>query len=407
MTGHEATPLRGHAAAWKPPRTRLARVLATMVCIAAPPLATPTPVVARQLPAWCAVGQPVLAVGSLQGPAGHELDGVTGAHRDRYGGLVVANGGSHELRFFDSSGRFRHSIGGAGDGPGEFRGLMLLRGFAGDSLLAYDGRQARATVLGPDGQVARTFRMPPSTGFVVIDDVFEDGRSVARVLVGYRSEETSSGVHRTSIRILELSPSGEISRDLGEFPGDESYALASFGGMIVGPLVFGASLHAAALDGAALGGDRIVIGASDDARLRFARRTGEGAVPHGFARRPSTEGAFRRAREEYLEDFPDDARAIEARRFDDMPRVELLPFFAELRADDAGNVWVRHYSVPGDPTRAWTVFDGSGRPVANARTPDGARVLEIGHDHVIVVLTDELGVERVQVVPLRREGCPD
>ncbi|MDX1394033.1 MAG: hypothetical protein R3195_06575 [Gemmatimonadota bacterium] len=336
----------------------------------------------------------------MQGPPGHELHGVTGAHLYEDGSLVVANGGSYELRFFDGTGGFLHSSGGSGDGPGEYRQIVLLRSFARDSLFVYDGRQARATILSHDGRLARSFGMPPAAGFVVVEDVFPDGRSVASVVTGFRSDQTHTGVHRPNVRLVELDREGTVVRDLGEFPGDESYALAESGSMIVGPLAFGASLHVAVV-----GNDGIAIGATDEEHLRIHTAGAGEEAPHGLARRATTERDFQRAMNAYLDDFAPDARLIEARRFDDMPRVEARPYFDELRGDPAGNVWVRHYSGPEDPTRLWTVFDGSGAVVATARTPDDVEVLEIGRDHVVVLSRDVLDVERVEVLSLRRQGC--
>jgi hypothetical protein len=174
--------------------------------------------------------------------------------------------------------------------------------------------------------------------------------------------------------------------------------------MIAGPLVFGATLHVAAL------GDEVVVGVSDEENLRFPGSSGPRRVSltlEDLRRLRTTEADFRLVAERYLEGFPPAVREIERQRFDGMPRVEVLPVFGELRADPAGQVWIRHQLRPDDPRRTWTVLDASGVPIARARTPDDTDILEIGSDHVIVLARDELGVERLEVRPIERRSGLD
>jgi hypothetical protein len=72
---------------------------------------------------------PALVIGTRTGEM-YELSGVAGAARLSGGTIVVADGGSRQLRFFDSTGAFIRAVGGPGDGPGEFRELLT---FARDS----------------------------------------------------------------------------------------------------------------------------------------------------------------------------------------------------------------------------------------------------------------------------------
>ena len=60
------------------------------------------------------------------------------------GTLAVADAGNHRVALFSPGGEALASLGGEGEGPGEF---LLLSGLAsiGDTLIAYDGRQSRIT----------------------------------------------------------------------------------------------------------------------------------------------------------------------------------------------------------------------------------------------------------------------
>src|SRR5690606_34905606 len=63
---------------------------------------------------------------------------------------------------FDSAGRFIRPIGDLGDGPGEYRRPHGITPLAGDSIIIFDKRIRRGTVMDESLRVARTF--PVSTG---------------------------------------------------------------------------------------------------------------------------------------------------------------------------------------------------------------------------------------------------
>lgn len=76
---------------------------------------------AAELPAKV-LAEPSLVIGAVDASEGAELFGVVAAFRQRGGGVVVANGGAKEVLYFDADGRRVRSVGGAGEGPGEFPG---------------------------------------------------------------------------------------------------------------------------------------------------------------------------------------------------------------------------------------------------------------------------------------------
>jgi 6-bladed beta-propeller len=78
---------------------------------------------------------PALVIGIQGGPM-YEFDRVAGSARLHDGRIVVADGGSSSLRFFDSTGIFLKSVGGRGAGPGEFQSLGFFSVMQGDTLVA-------------------------------------------------------------------------------------------------------------------------------------------------------------------------------------------------------------------------------------------------------------------------------
>lgn len=100
---------------------------------------------------WRVGEEPELQIGIAAGDEPYQLHRVTSAARLGDGGVVVANAGSAELRFFDSAGRFVRAVGRRGDGPGEWRGPDRVRRLEPDSLLVLDTELGRRDVLAGDG----------------------------------------------------------------------------------------------------------------------------------------------------------------------------------------------------------------------------------------------------------------
>lgn len=78
------------------------------------------------LATWRLSSLPAVDIGVDEGDQPHELSGASSSLRLPDGRVVVANSGSYELRFFDGEGRFLHTSGRKGSGPGEFDGTMHL-----------------------------------------------------------------------------------------------------------------------------------------------------------------------------------------------------------------------------------------------------------------------------------------
>ncbi|MEM7416656.1 MAG: 6-bladed beta-propeller [Gemmatimonadota bacterium] len=71
------------------------------------------------------------------------------------GNIVVTNGGTHELLFYDAVGSFIRRVGRRGEGPGEFGFLSTVYPWAGDSLITSDPRNRRISVFDSAGVFGR------------------------------------------------------------------------------------------------------------------------------------------------------------------------------------------------------------------------------------------------------------
>jgi hypothetical protein len=85
-----------------------------------------------------------------------------------------------------------------------------------------------------------------------------------------------------------------------------------------------------------------------------------------------------------------------------MPVPDEIPAHWRIEVDATGSLWVQDYPLPGDSLARWSVFDAEGHWTTDVELPGDWEIQEIGTEHVLVLATDELGVERVMRLELRR-----
>ena len=124
---------------------------------------------------WHIGTEPTVSIGELEGSEPYLLDRVGDALVLPDGRIVVANGGSDELRVFDASGIHVVTWGGRGEGPGEFTNLGQVHRWPGDSLLALYSQARRLTALDPEGNYGRDFALRRGRQFFSVEDVLPGG----------------------------------------------------------------------------------------------------------------------------------------------------------------------------------------------------------------------------------------
>ena len=342
---------------------------------------------------WEIGPEPTLSIGEREGEEPYLLHFVRNAMRLRDGRIVVPNGGSNELRFFDARGNHLATTGGRGEGPGEFERLLRIDPWPGDSILARNVPQQGISIFDGDGNYARTFTLAdhgsvpgflwhpyyPTTdgGMIVVSNLEQRGVDDARIL--------------DEIRVQIRDGEGELLSELGTHPGIESndteWATIYYRASVV-----------------ARWGDLVII--STNYRYELRAFTGDGTlariVRRGHDLRAPTEEEVMAHIEENTRPgtTPEEMR----RRRQAAVVAEYHPAYRGARSDAAGYLWVREYDFPFEPRPAplWTVFDPGGRMLGLLETPKGLSISEIGEDYILGVARDELGVERVQLWPLVR-----
>ena len=361
-----------------------------------------TSVANADLPQWPLDSVPRVVIGVLDGEEAYQLDGVTGSvlHGDR---IVIANGGSREVRVFGLDGRHIATGGRRGGGPGEFENIDWLGRFDGDSVIVYDRRNLRFSILDLDGTLVRA--VASSEGFFGIAGRFADGGFLISPSVSFSSSDAQrNGLVRDSSRIIRVLPSGSETDTLMVLIGTEiilhhtpssmSARLAPFGRVTrvaVGDTVF----HTVT-------GDTYEIRTwnRDGRLLRVLRRSIEPAAVSGED--------IDRLRAQELEDTRSDNQRRELERtLAEMPYPDRMAALGQLHVDGDGHLWVQDYSPWDEEPTEWTIFDEEGRAVARARLPARFVLHQIGSDFVLGTLEGDLDVEQVVVLDLDRVRSRD
>jgi len=352
-------------------------------------------------PLWTLAEAPALDIGVLEGEDTYQLFQVRDARRLDDGRILVANGGSQEVRVFDAAGVFLTAFGQAGDGPGEFRYVASLEILPGDSILVWDRSHSRLSVFGPAFEFARSFSLAgtetaPRAQFL---DLLGDGRIVGGgTVTPDMSALPPTGVSRFDVTRTVHDLSGAVTADLGTHPGAERFIRAG-GGTIS---VWVSPMYRTAV---ALGWRGDVVIATNDA-YRFQVYGPDGTLTRVVRMDhppvPVTDADRSAYVETQVRDLDDErARAVRA-DLADVTWPDTHPAYGTVLVDALDRLWVEDYRRPGDDSApTWTVFDPDGRVLGKVGTPAGLVIHEIGADYVLGRAPDDLDVEHVQLWEVR------
>ena len=349
--------------------------------------------------AWRLSSEPILTIGELDGPEEYLLFQVSGARQLSNGNIVIANAGTGELRFYDPNGRHVRSIGGEGDGPGEFRAIGEPWPLGSDSIVVWDRRSRRLTVFDINGEFGRSFRLddpfpealPPTPQGILADNSL-------LVSAGIRwGGQVTQGTSRDSIVYSRYSLEGVHTATSIRRQGVQWHLGRpdGFGGGEVLGYVPNAANPAATVFG-----DRLYYGSGESWEIGVY--SPDGALTHLFRRdepnrpfTPDIDGDNR----EMPPGLGTAQQAGLARFWASMPVRETFPAYRSFIASDDGSVWVENYTHPSEQP-SWAVFRDDGRYLGEVETPIRAQVTHIGDDFVLVIWEDELGVQQVQMYEL-------
>jgi len=309
----------------------------------------------------------------------------------RDGSLMIADGGSREVRVFSAAGEFQASFGGEGAGSGEFRRLRGLEN-AGDTLLVFGDR--RVTVVAPDLSVVRTF----GVDFFTTDLHYLDGGAVLPELSRPVLPQAGlSGLvwRREPLVLFDLR--GTLIDSIGETRGHEVYVSREGEYRTISPF-FGRASRVAVL------GRRIFRGSSETMQVEELDMSGNLLrilrIPdYPLDLDDATIAAERAA---ILDGVPPGnffRGVLEA-----APASPTRPAFADILVDPSGAAWLELHQGESeqDQPQEWLVLDADGTWLGTVRIPDRFTVSDITMDAVLGVRRDELDIAHPQVLRLTR-----
>ena len=138
------------------------------------------------------------------------------------GSILIANGATAELRFYDGDGRFIGAAGREGGGPGEFTNgfSMNLVRWPGDSVGVWDLQARRLTIFDPAGAMAREAKLvlgervfPRPLGFLGRDEL------AVEESVGFGRPGPAGSQSTDSVRYSRYSLVDEALTEIQRLPG--------------------------------------------------------------------------------------------------------------------------------------------------------------------------------------------
>ena len=343
--------------------------------------------------------EPLVRVGLLDGPDEYLFGNITGAFRLEDGSVVVADESIPEVRMFDAGGRHVWTSGRDGEGPGEYKGLWLLRGCLGAAITAYDWQLDRITELDSDGVVTDTrgfggagpYGVPACSpdGDLVFagwpDTEWEETRAVG----GYRWKMSLSWERGDSVATLRSG-----------IPGTERY---HYGGGNSGPVTWGKDMAFAVT---ATG---VWYGSADDYELEHVDWNGRMTRIARWAG-PDLEVTrehLNRYRDAYLARYEtaEERRSFERETWpeirDDLP--ERFPAYVSggLLSLPDGRVWVVPHSWRDLGGRAeFHLLGPDGAWLHRLTIPSGRTLLDAGPGWVLLLEKGEFDEQSVAVYEL-------
>jgi hypothetical protein len=316
--------------------------------------------------------------------------------------IVLVDDGMLNIKFFDEAGGHTKTVGGNGQGPGEFR-RMAGAVLASDTIILYDRVNRRLTIVSPAGGIVRDYAVdvyaaPGGSQLRII------GRTRAGAFVVVQPAElpTQSGFHRDTVAIV-LWDGTTITDTVGLIPDAERHReISSVGG---GPQIIIRRLFMPNSALVAMSGDVIFAASSDAYEMVLFNHGGtydllrRSDVPPRILRRSDYETAVHD-----LVASSDDVTVAVKEEWTKMAKAQPLrsaPLIDALVVGNDGSIWVRDYATK-DKNR-WTIYSQAGGTLAFVDLPAQTKLLSATKDRVLLRSIDDMGVNQAIIASIRKQ----
>jgi len=384
---------------------------------------------------WSVSSEPRLAIGVLSGRRDLQFVDIAAAARLSKGDLVVVDRGSRAVRLFDSAGGFLETLGGPGEGPGEFTDPGSVLVTSDDSVMVWDNALRRNTRFDSDGQLADRETVdlgmligalelelgggvsgpdakgkggaPPKIGgdsepllYPGVMEPLANGGFLVR-LIDKTGKSPPSGSFRPRSGVLRVSQDFSRVDTLALFGDTEQVTVdAPWGRFAVAPP------HAKQTQITHQGNpSRICIGEQAGPQIECVSPDGSRTLVRWTSDPvPLTGEEIAAWREETVQLYDLKlSREQVLGMLEQVPLSGVRPAYSHIILDQLGYLWVeRGRSVGGSPGFLdYLVFDPEGAWLGVVVLPP-IRVLEIGHDYVLGVYEDEFEVQYLHQYDITR-----
>ena len=359
--------------------------------------------------AWTVAAEPQVTIGVLEGAEEYQLFAVAAAARQSDGDIVVAEGGSREVRLYDRDGGFLRTLGGSGSGPGEFLNPDQVVVTEGDTVAVWDNTTLRTTRFDAAGEfidvesvdlarIARAVDPPLYPGTM---SLLPDGDLLVRLVekaANVKGSKASKGggspqgVFRPRSGALRVSLD-RSSIDTLMFFGDSEQETVSapWGPMPVVPPAAKRTLIAVQPTSS-----QVCIGDQEDPEISCFGPDGSRTLVRWISEPVAlADEAIATWRDTTVELYTQKMNEADVLRVLDQVTVpEVLPPYSQITLDRVGNLWVQQGRAGGGASESidHLVFDPAGVLLGVVALPP-IEVLEIGDDYVLGLFRDEFEVE--------------
>ncbi len=371
---------------------------------------------------WFVDPSPLIRIGVVSGDPLYELGEITAGRMRSDGGIVLADSRTKTLRHYGADGVFRGEWGGEGQGPGEFLFPTQLLLDADDAVTAWDGENWRATRFDAEGRLLEvtTLRydellgllepnLAPLTAFVLAGGGYlipmlevpgiSSGKKGAVVKSG--PAEPGSLLPRQRMLIVTAIPELAAARGVMELRWEEQVEVASpWGPFQVAPPLGRRPVYAVRPNapGFCVGDQSETTVACVGPSGALRNLSWSGPVEAVSPDDPEIEAWRERVAAALAEKMGGD---VIQEVIDQVPLPTVRPPYGELILDHEGNLWIEQGPSDDGASIEYLVFDRGGSELGSLVMPKG-RILEIGEDRILLVTTNELGVQFVRLHSLEK-----